>query len=178
MLHRSITTAGIAALLMGSTLVGGCATTGPRIAGTPNQATTQAFEKLKALAGTWESVDDKGQKQVAAVFSVTGGGSAVREIMFPGSPHEMTNMYHLDGSSIVATHYCAMGNQPRMRCAASDGKTFDFRFDDITNLPSKDVDPMASLVLTVHDANRITQDWDTLKADGSHNAVFELTRKN
>ncbi len=35
--------------------------------------------------------------------------------MYPGMEHEMTNMYTLDGNTLVMTHYCAGGNQPRMR---------------------------------------------------------------
>lgn len=174
-MRRSTATVLLATLSI--TLVGGCATTGPRVAGEPDPSTKAAFESLKGLAGTWESVDEKGQRGVAAVITVTSAGSVVREVMFPGAAHEMTNMYHLDGSSIVATHYCAMGNQPRMRCTSSDGKTFDFRFDDITNLPSKDVDPMAGLVVSIKDKNTFTQTWDTLKQNGEHHMVFELTRK-
>ena len=155
----------------------GCATTGPHVAGKPSPKTTAAFEQLKSLAGEWESPDEKGVKRVASVISVTSNGSAVREIMFPGTPHEMTNMYHLDGDAIVATHYCAMGNQPRMRATGSDGKVFEFKFEDITNLSSKETDPMASLLLTIHDTNRISESWDTLKANGTHSVVFDLTRK-
>jgi hypothetical protein len=165
------------ALAIASSVATGCASSRAHVAGAPDAATTAAFEKLKSLAGTWESVDEKGQRQVASVITVSSNGSVVREVMFPGAPHEMTNMFHMDGSTIIATHYCAMGNQPRMRCTRPDGSTFDFKFDGITNLVSSDVDPMASLVLTVHDSNRFTQTWDTLKADGSHHMVFELTRK-
>jgi hypothetical protein len=160
-----------------ATSMSGCATTGPRVAGEPDASTKAAFEQLKTLAGTWESVDEKGQKQVASVVTVTSAGSVVREVMFPGAAHEMTNMYHLDGSSIIATHYCAMGNQPRMRCTKSDGKTFHFTFDDISNLPSKDVDPMAGLVVDIKDRNTFVQTWDTLRQNGEHHMVFELTRK-
>ena len=34
-----------------------------------------------------------------------------------GTPMEMVTLYHMDGAELVATHYCAMGNQPRMRAA-------------------------------------------------------------
>lgn len=123
------------------------------------------LDPIKALAGEWEMTDDEGKTILAAVYRVTGGGSAVCETMFPGAPHEMVNMYHLDGpDTVVITHYCAVGNQPRMRCKpGSDAKTFDFRLSDpmkdVTNLSSPDGMYMGSLLLTIEDADHIQQDW-------------------
>lgn len=142
------------------------------------------LDPIKALAGEWEMTDEKGVKQLAAVYRVTGGGSAVCETMFPGSAHEMVNMYHLNGpDTIVVTHYCAVGNQPRMACKSPTSKTsFDFKTldpaKDVTNLKSIDGMYMGSLVLTITDADHITQDWthfDKGKEAGKVN--FELTRK-
>ena len=48
--------------------------------------------RVKALAGEWVWAEGEHAGQVATVFSVTAAGSSVREIMFPGSGHEMTNM--------------------------------------------------------------------------------------
>ena len=45
----------------------------------------------------------------------TAGGSAVQETQFPGTPMEMVSVYHLDGADLVMTHYCVLGNQPRMK---------------------------------------------------------------
>ncbi|MEZ6019293.1 MAG: hypothetical protein R3F17_04090 [Planctomycetota bacterium] len=42
----------------------------------------------------------------------------MREIMFPGQPFEMTNVYRLDGNDLCVTHFCAVGNQPQMRATA------------------------------------------------------------
>jgi hypothetical protein len=176
-MHRTLVALAIGSAMSSSLLLTGCATSRAHVSGSPDAATAAAFERLKSLAGEWEAVDDKGNRTVASVFAVTSGGSAVREVMFPGQPHEMTNMYHMDGSSIVATHYCAMGNQPRMRCRSSDGSRFDFAFDDITNLASSELDPMASMTLTIVADDRLEQRWSTLRADANHAPVFELTRK-
>ena len=40
-------------------------------------------------------------------FRVTSAGSVVQETMFPGSDHEMVNMYSVDGDKLLMTHYCA-----------------------------------------------------------------------
>jgi hypothetical protein len=83
----------------------------------PKVATHPTFEKIKKLAGTWVEADKDGKPtdKVVSVVKVTGGGSAVVETLFPGQPHEMVSVYHLDGKDVVMTHYCVLGNQPRMK---------------------------------------------------------------
>ena len=54
--------------------------------------------------------------QVVSTYRVTAAGSAVMEVLFPGTDHEMVTVYHQDGDDLILTHYCAAGNQPRMKC--------------------------------------------------------------
>lgn len=177
-MHRPIASAALGCIVFAASMFAtGCATVRAQAVGTPDAATTAAFDRLKTLAGTWEAPDEKGVKSVVSVITVSSNGSAIREVMLPGTPNEMTNMYHLDGSSIMVTHYCAMGNQPRMRCRSSDGTTFSFAFDGITNMAGKDDNPMASLILEIKDANHMSQTWDNLKPGADAHAVFELSRK-
>jgi hypothetical protein len=90
-----------------------------------------AFERLKKMAGTWEgSVVSAAGPRASVVYAVTSGGSVVKETLFPGTSHEMISMYHLDGADLVATHYCAMANQPRMRLTrATSGEKAELVFD-------------------------------------------------
>src|SRR5262245_39718357 len=76
-----------------------------------------SLERLKKLAGTWVAADKDGKPtdQVVSVVRVTAAGSAVHETLFPGQPHEMISVYHLDGKDLLMTHYCSLGNQPRMK---------------------------------------------------------------
>src|SRR5690242_9923644 len=84
----------------------------------PAKATTTNpnLDRLKALAGTWVEADKDGKPtdKVVSVVKVTAAGSTVHETLFPGTPMEMISVYHLDGADLVMTHYCALGNQPRM----------------------------------------------------------------
>jgi hypothetical protein len=106
-----------------------------------NPPEVAGFERLKALAGEWVATEDgpmtrKGE--LAARYAVSAGGSAVVETVFPGSPHEMVTVYHLDGSDVVLTHYC-MGNQPRMRARDAKAERLDFAYDGGTNIdPGRD----------------------------------------
>ena len=63
------------------------------------------------------------------------GGSVVMEVLFPGEPHEMRSMYHLDKGDLIMTHYCSGGTQPHMRLSktASTPDKLVFDFDGGTN---------------------------------------------
>src|SRR5215831_17550034 len=81
----------------------------------PNPA-EERFAKLKALVGNWTMAGGDGS--VAVNYRLTGGGSALIETLFPGQDHEMMTVYTIDKGDVVLTHYCTMGNQPRMKAAA------------------------------------------------------------
>src|SRR5262245_32491894 len=83
----------------------------------PAAPTNAGLEKLKTLVGTWVAADKDGKPtdQVVSVIKLTAGGSAVHETIFPGQPHEMVSVYTVDGPDLVMTHYCMLGNQPRMK---------------------------------------------------------------
>ena len=92
----------------------------------------KAFSTLKTLPGTWEGSGMEGADSNAPVrvdFKITGDGSA---IMSEIQGHaDMISMFHMDGDRLLLTHYCSVGNQPRMQASASpDGKTLTFKFVD------------------------------------------------
>jgi hypothetical protein len=98
-------------------------------------APNAAFDKLKALAGTWTANVMTPDGPVTTVeYRVTGGGTVVMETMFAGEPHEMINMYTVDGDSLLAQHYCSAGNQPLLRynAAKSDSAKLVFDFVRVT----------------------------------------------
>jgi hypothetical protein len=166
---------------LGAAVLSGCATVGggAKVSGTATAAQQAAlFDRIKSLEGTWVSKDDKGQEHTSSVFAVSSSGSVVREIMLPGTKQEMTNVYHMDGPTLVMTHYCAMGNQPRMRAAAGDPNVIDMKFDSVTNLHAADEAYMGSMRLTFLDANHIKTDWTSFQGGKEQpHAEFELWRK-
>jgi hypothetical protein len=102
-----------------------------------------AFEQLKTLAGEWQGTAGHGDgKEIPATvtYRIASGGTVVMETLFPGTPHEMISMYHLNGPKLVVSHFCAMGNQPRMTLAPrSSASELRFDFDGGENLnPAKD----------------------------------------
>jgi hypothetical protein len=138
------------------------------------------FESLKKLAGDWVQTgpDGKPMADVAATIRVTAGGSVVQETLFPGSDHEMVTMYHLDGAELVLTHYCAVGNQPRMRAVAGgDLNRIEFKFSGGSNL-KPGVMHMDHATLTIVSQDHVKAEWVAAKdGEACHKANFELLRK-
>jgi len=140
-----------------------------------------AFERLKTLEGTWQGKGGApGAEQVVTVsYRVASGGSVVQETLFPGTPNEMISMYHLVQGQLVMTHYCAMGNQPRMKldAQASTPDKLIFAFDGGTNFdPAKDGHVHSgSLTLAGASLRGDWAFWAGGKEAGHH--VFDLRRQ-
>jgi hypothetical protein len=102
------------------------------IVGAEKTPADAAFERLKSLAGTWETRVD-GKQPGVATYMVTGGGQVVLEVM-----GGMATAYHFDKGTLMMTHYCGAGNQPRMRAKtiSADGRHIAFQMYDITNHPN------------------------------------------
>ncbi len=153
-------------------------------AGKKPPATQNAgFEKLKKLAGTWVATDKDGKPtdQVVSVIKVTAGGSIVHETLFPGQPTEMISVYNLEGSDLVLTHYCMLGNQPRMKAdPKSPANQLCFKFIGGANLdPSKDMH-MHEGTLTFVDDDHIEFSgvaWADGKPAPGHECAMKLVRK-
>ncbi len=126
----------------------------------------KSFDKLKALAGSWEGhvtvvpqQPDMDGKLMQVSFRVTSMGNAlVHEMTGTGRPDDPITMLYLDGDRLLLTHYCDAGNRPRMVATTSpDGKTVEFDFLDIAG--GTQYGHMHHAVFTVIDANHHTEDW-------------------
>ena len=172
------------ALILGLLVVAGCQTTSPTVhpdATAEHDATM--LGQISEFLGDWETTDEEGTRHHAATFAMTAGGSAVREIMFPGDAHEMTNLYHMDGGDLVITHYCAAGNQPRMVASKAvetdDGTVFRFELESVSNLRESH-DHYMGMTLTILKAGGLRQDWRSYDREGNLTdpMTFMLSRKN
>lgn len=124
------------------------------------------FERLKGLAGRWETPDaDKdGKPDHAVVYRVTAAGSCVEETLFPGTPKEMVTMYTLDGDDLVMTHYCSLGNQPHMKAQPeAKPEAIEFAFASGGNMATSADLHMDALTLTLTDATHLRHVWKLVK---------------
>ena len=150
---------------------------------TQGSSATAALDKLKKLAGEWVAADKDGKPtaQVVSAFRLTAAGSAVHETIFPGTGQEMVSVYHLDGKDLVMTHYCALGNQPRMKLdAKSPANKLVFQFAGGSNIdPAKDMH-MHEGSITIVDDDHIEWSWQGYangqRAEG-HGVTMKLVRK-
>ncbi|MHB1558947.1 MAG: hypothetical protein ACYC61_15965 [Isosphaeraceae bacterium] len=140
------------------------------------------LEALKELAGDWVEIgkDGKPTDHVVSSFHVIAGGSAVQETLFPGTEKEMVTMYHLDGSDLVLTHYCTLGNQPRMKAEpGDDDRRIVFKFSGGTNLKSDGDLHMDHGTLTLVDKHHIRAHWTACKeGTACHDCTVDLARKS
>ena len=126
-----------------------------------------AFARLKGLEGTWEAPAVNGKK-ATTVFELTAGGSVLLErYSNPALPNggQMVSAYHLDGTTLVLTHYCIAKNQPTLKAERFDAATNEIQFEFLrsTNLASEDAGHMRRALYRIDDANHFTTSWEFFK---------------
>jgi len=135
------------------------------------------WQKLKSMVGQWEGFMAEGGKQLPAKVEVrmTGDGSAIMHVMDKDGPYEMVTMIHPDGKRLLATHYCAAHNQPRMAMVpAKAPNQVAFQFVDGTNIGPGD-GYMKGVVFTFIDADHHEEAWTS--STGPEAAIFKFARK-
>lgn len=171
MTTRTIRNTLLAAALATGLGLAGCQSSGPARVSHSAEADAAMLAPIAALEGEWLILDPEGNEAHGATFKHSSGGSIVREIMFPGHAHEMTNVYHMDGEKLVLTHYCAAGNQPRMVASeaerTAEGISYHFEFDSVSNLRPEHDHYMGTMTLTLLNDGRIREEWRSFHRDGS-----------
>jgi hypothetical protein len=122
---------------------------------------TPEWQQLRSLVGQWQgTAEEGGQKQESTLeVRMTGDGSAIMHVLAKDTPYEMVTMFHPDGPTLMATHYCAAHNQPRMQMIPAPAPNqIAFRFKDGTNIGPGD-GHMVGLVITFIDANHHDEAW-------------------
>jgi hypothetical protein len=142
------------------------------------------FARLKTMAGTWRNdIEGMGKDHHGSdskvIYRLTGADSALVETDFPESDHEMVSVYHLDGDDLRLTHYCAVGNQPRLKLDRTNSTPDKllFVFDGGTNLdPAKDLH-IHGMTMSFEKDGRVNCAWEAnaggKKAGGT---VFHLSK--
>ncbi len=165
-------------LVMGLFMVAPTAPAGDKAA----SSAARRLEALKGLAGDWVEIgkDGKPTDRIVSSFRVTAGGTAIQETMCPGTEKEMVTMYHLDGNDLVLTHYCTLGNQPRLKAEPGDDeRRIVFKFNGGTNLKSDGDLHIDHATLTLIDKDHFRAHWTACK-DGAacHDVTMDLARKS
>ena len=137
------------------------------------------FDKLKSLVGTWKGTADMMGKptEVTNTFELTSAGSAVLEKVCAGSDHEMVSVYCAEGGKMVMTHYCSVGNHPKMSLMTSSDNTMVFSMKGTSGIKSAKEMHMHAMTITWKDKDHITEDW-SMYVDGKNQGAkpFVLAR--
>ncbi len=149
----------------------------PLQASQADHSTAPNFGPLASLVGEWQGKDPEG-KPMNASYQWTGNGTTLVETMTKAQKPMMMTMYHADKSGLMLTHYCKLGNQPRMRAdvIGGDAKTLSFSFIDITNLALPTDPHMHKVSFTFQDQDHFTQEWMLSKDGKELPHRFEYTR--
>ena len=97
-----------------------------------------------------------------SVYEVVAGGSVLLERVSGGQhASPMITAYHLEGDKLELTHYCELGNQPRMTAKDInlDRGEIAFEFAGAGNLASPNAEHMHSATLRLVDNDHFTADW-------------------
>ena len=135
------------------------------------------FELVKELVGTWQGNKQvlDGQEIITVEYTVTANGTAVIERLYPGTSKEMVSVYSQDGHQMVMTHYCLLGNQPRMRTSSPvTGNSITLSYIDGTGMRSLHDKHMHELTLTLIDDRQMHQEW-TVFENGRETATHTFT---
>ena len=158
-------------------------TAGTAFAGEGNAPVTKQskeLEKLKTLEGKWEGKMIEGDKPIdlTVTYHVTSGGSAVVETISPGTPHEMVSVYHDENGKLTMTHYCMLGNQPKLVITESKPNQFDLGFAKNNVINQKAEDHMHSLQMVFIDDNTMVEKWGSMHDGKERDAktVFKISR--
>jgi hypothetical protein len=136
-----------------------------------------AFEKMKTLVGSWEATVTTGIQ--SAEFQLIANNSVIMSRLSGGMPHDMHTMLHMDGSEFMLTHYCAMGNQPRMVLVASgdDPNKLVFEFKDGRNIKPGDV-YMNRVAFIIDGPNHHAEEWTHITNGEEKTTRVDFRRKH
>jgi hypothetical protein len=134
----------------------------PAKAGKPTKEQALAvFEKMKKFEGKWEC-NSPGLGDFKETYKLIAGGSVLMGNEMEDKPEmAMVTMYHMDGDTLMLTHYCMAKNQPRLVATkvADDLSSVTFEYKDGTNLASRDVGHMDSVVINFKDDDNFSSRW-------------------
>ncbi len=131
-----------------------------------------AFETFKGFEGKWAI--QSGQKVLPIKMTYESGskGSIVTEQF-----GKELSVFYRDGQSLLMTHFCNAGNQPRLRLRENTQPgVFAFEMFDITNLQSADADHVERVIYRIIDDKTIDLEIVWKHGKSQESEKYTLTR--
>jgi hypothetical protein len=137
------------------------------------------FDRLTTLVGEWNATPEGG-KTFTSTIRFVSNSTALEETFDDGEKHnQMVTLYTSDGDRVALTHFCSVGNQPRMETPAvtHDSNEFAFAFTGATNLASAEDMHMHQMTLKIEDSDHFSETWTMHAIGKEQNETFHFTRK-
>ncbi len=146
-------------------------------------AESPEFTQLKALVGNWKGSMkmENGQEAPCNMsYELTAGGSAILEKCFAGTPMEMITVYTDDAEGVLQmTHYCMLGNQPKLKLVKSKGKKLFFDLAKDSEIRVGSETHMHSAIFELKSGDKMVQSWVKYEnGQASDPMPMVLTRAN
>ena len=129
--------------------------------------TAAALDAFKGLQGRWAIHSNGKTLAIEMVYDVGSKGSIVTEQF-----GKELSVFYRDGESLVMTHFCNAGNQPRLRLKqGSAGGRFEFETFDVTNLAGPSAPHVQRIVYKMVDERHVELEivWKNGEAQNSEN---------
>ena len=144
-------------------------------AGLAAEPANAGWDKVKSLVGDWDG--DADGKSTRISYKAVSNGTAIMETIEGPEAAQMVTLYHPDGATLFMTHYCSMGNQPRLRSKGLEKGKLAFAYVDATNIASPEQMRMSHLVMSFPDADHLVEEWTAKEGAKEHTSRFTFTRK-
>ncbi len=115
----------------------------------------EVFKKLCVLVGQWQ---DNNASTLVNYRLSANDTVLVETWTWPEKNIEALTLYHMDVDQLMATHYCPVGNQPRLLFDSLDEPSvFTFKFVSATNLLDPGVDHNVEFWIKINESDFFTR---------------------
>ncbi|HWM25755.1 MAG TPA: hypothetical protein VNP98_13110 [Chthoniobacterales bacterium] len=136
------------------------------------------FAQLQTLVGDWEGKTEKG-RALKVSYRLTANNTVLIETWTLGPGRESLTLYHMDNENLIATHYCPVGNQPRLRFKeGGSASLFAFEFVSATNLAKPEAAHQHRFEMEFLDANSFARSETYLENGKGEPERIAYTRTN
>ena len=144
----------------------------------PKPQASPELERIKALAGTWEGQSETGGKveDAKVEYTLSSGGSAVVEKLFPGTEHEMVSVYYDENGKLAMQHYCMLAAKPKLDLKSSDAKNIELDFSKSNTIDTSQPH-MHSLSLSFPSEKELVQRWTGFEGEGKQHSTVMTFKK-
>ncbi len=135
-----------------------------------NESSGEVFNHLRTLVGEWAGTTDDG-RELGVAYTLSANDTVLVETWALRPGLDALTLYHMDVEVLIATHYCPLGNQPRLRLKSSKDGIYYFEFMSATNLRSRDEEHNRSFEFEILGPNQFLRTETYVKA-----GKFEIQR--